>query len=132
MKKNASLKRVLFYQIAGFFLLITLVWVSEILDLPHSLLNAPPTPSNIIESIYESIFITGFAAIIIIFSHKTIKRINYLEGFLPVCSFCKKIRIKDEWIPIDIYIENHSDIEFSHSLCPECAEKHYGDLLHKT
>lgn len=58
-------------------------------------------------------------------THIEMKR---LRGFLPICSFCKSIR-DDEgyWKSIEEYIESHSEAVLSHSLCPECSEKQYGD-----
>lgn len=55
--------------------------------------------------------------------------IKTLQGILPICSFCKKIR-DDEgyWERVDEYIGRHSDAQFSHSVCPECKKKHYPDL----
>jgi len=58
------------------------------------------------------------------------KRIDLLEGILPICSFCKKVRNeKGEWVQIESYIKVHSGTEFSHSVCPECAKKHYPDFI---
>lgn len=57
------------------------------------------------------------------------KEVVLLEGLLPICSFCKKIRDdKSVWQPIEKYISERSPAEFSHGLCPECVQKHYGDL----
>ena len=55
-----------------------------------------------------------------------------LQGILPICSFCKKIRDKDDkWHPIEEYIEKHTDANFSHGICPGCAQLHYGEILKK-
>lgn len=52
-----------------------------------------------------------------------------LKGIVPLCSFCKKIRDdKGYWDQVELYIEKHSEAEFSHSICPECAKEHYPDL----
>lgn len=50
-----------------------------------------------------------------------LENIKTLKGLLPICSMCKKIR-DDEgyWNILERYIEKHSDVSFSHSLCPEC------------
>lgn len=55
--------------------------------------------------------------------------VKKLSGFLPICSSCKKIR-DDEgyWNQIESYIRDHSEAEFSHSICPECVKKLYPDL----
>ncbi len=58
-----------------------------------------------------------------------LKEVNTLSGLLPICSHCKKIRDdKGYWNQIESYIEEHSDAEFSHSICKECAEKYYPDM----
>ena len=53
-------------------------------------------------------------------------KIKTLSGFLPICSACKKIRDdKGYWNQIESYIREHSEAEFSHSICPECTKKLY-------
>ncbi|CCK79174.1 response regulator [Desulfobacula toluolica] len=54
--------------------------------------------------------------------------IKTLKGILPICASCKKIRDDSGyWNQIEEYIQNHSEAEFSHGLCPECSEKLYGE-----
>lgn len=58
------------------------------------------------------------------------RELNILEGILPVCSFCKKIRDESSiWHPMENYIMARSEASFSHGLCPECKERQYGDFL---
>ena len=48
---------------------------------------------------------------------------------LPICANCKKIRDdKGYWSQIESYIEDHSEAEFSHGICPDCAKELYPDL----
>jgi len=55
--------------------------------------------------------------------------VNTLGSFLPICANCKKIREKDgSWIPIEAYISDRSETEFSHGICPECAKKLYPEF----
>jgi PAS domain S-box-containing protein len=55
--------------------------------------------------------------------------IKTLKGLLPICANCKDIRDdKGYWNQIEAYIRDHSDAEFSHSICPDCAKKLYSDL----
>ena len=57
-------------------------------------------------------------------------QIKTLKGIIPICASCKKIR-DDEgyWNEIESYILKHSEADFSHGICPECAKKLYGNLL---
>lgn len=53
-------------------------------------------------------------------------KVKLLSGFLPICASCKKIRDdKGYWNQIESYIREHSEVEFSHGLCPDCAKKLY-------
>ncbi len=54
--------------------------------------------------------------------------INTLSGLFPICASCKKIRDdQGYWNQIESYISEHSEAEFSHSICPDCQEKLYPD-----
>ncbi len=58
-----------------------------------------------------------------------LSQVKQLSGFLPICASCKKIR-DDEgyWNQIEAYIQKHSEAEFSHSICPDCAKKLYPNV----
>jgi len=63
---------------------------------------------------------------------KALSEVKTLNGLLPICSSCKKIRDDNGyWNQIESYIQNHSQAEFSHSICPECARKLYPHFLKK-
>jgi CheY-like chemotaxis protein len=57
-----------------------------------------------------------------------LSRVKTLSGLLPICASCKKIR-NDEgyWNQIEVFLREHSGVEFSHSICPDCAKKLYPD-----
>lgn len=51
-------------------------------------------------------------------------RVKQLHGLLPICSYCKKVRDdKNYWQQVDSYISKHSEVEFSHSICPTCFDR---------
>jgi PAS domain S-box-containing protein len=61
---------------------------------------------------------------------RAMDKVKTLSGFLPICASCKKIRDdKGYWNQIESYIKEHSEAEFSHSICPDCAKKLYGDYM---
>jgi PAS domain-containing protein len=61
---------------------------------------------------------------------EALAKVKTLTGFIPICASCKKIRDdKGFWNQIEAYLSAHSELEFSHSLCPECAHKLYPELL---
>lgn len=55
--------------------------------------------------------------------------VRQLSGLLPICASCKKIRDdQGYWTQIEAYIRDHSEAEFTHGICPDCAKKYYADL----
>jgi hypothetical protein len=55
---------------------------------------------------------------------EALSEIKTLSGSLPICAACKKIRNdKGYWEQVEVYMKNHSYTDFSHDICPECAEK---------
>jgi hypothetical protein len=60
---------------------------------------------------------------------EAVAKVKTLSGLLPICASCKKIRDdRGYWNQIETYISDHSEADFSHGLCPECAEKLYPGL----
>ena len=61
---------------------------------------------------------------------KAMAEIKTLRGIIPICASCKKIRDdKGYWHSVESYVRDHSEAEFSHGICPECARKLYPDLF---
>lgn len=61
---------------------------------------------------------------------QALDEVRILRGILPICASCKKIRDdKGYWQQIESYIREHSEAEFSHGICPDCAKKLYPDFI---
>jgi phosphoserine phosphatase RsbU/P len=59
-----------------------------------------------------------------------LEHVRQLQGILPICSYCKKIRgDQDYWQTVESYIADHSEAEFSHGICPNCYETTVKDHL---
>ncbi len=57
---------------------------------------------------------------------KALREVRELSGLIPICASCKKIRDDDGyWNEVEVYMSRHSDMDFSHSLCPECMARLY-------
>jgi PleD family two-component response regulator len=63
---------------------------------------------------------------------KALAEIKTLSGLLPICSFCAKVRDdKGYWNKIETYIKEHADVDFSHSICPECLKSNYPEFYNE-
>jgi PAS domain S-box-containing protein len=60
---------------------------------------------------------------------KLLKEVKVLEGLLPICSGCKRIRDEhDRWWPLDAYVRARTEAEITHTICPDCTDVFYSDL----
>jgi hypothetical protein len=111
--KHSFARQVIAYEIAAFAAVIRL-------------LGAEATPVNWRESLFESLIIAALCLAVIRLTRNLFQRMKYLEGLLPVCSACHRIRGEHGgWLPLESYILEQSDAKFTHGICPDCAEKLY-------
>ncbi|HTY26026.1 MAG TPA: PAS domain-containing protein [Desulfomonilaceae bacterium] len=58
-----------------------------------------------------------------------LKKVKTLSGLLPICASCKKIRDdRGYWTQVEVYVRDHTEADFTHSICPDCAKRLYPDL----
>jgi len=124
------MKRIVITQLAVLSLFFVMTLANEFFDFPHFVLGeAPTTPGQRYgEVILECLIfgsIVGIEYFTIIY---LLKRVKILEGLLPICANCHKIRNQDKWDRIEAYFKQYSLIEFTHSICPECKKKLYPEL----
>jgi len=56
--------------------------------------------------------------------HASQKKVRVLSGLLPICAWCKRVRDeKNEWQQLEAYIHDHSEADFTHGLCADCARR---------
>jgi hypothetical protein len=129
--KSVTLRKLIISQIFIILLFLCLTLGNEILDIPHYIFNDAPTLHTQRTGevwIELSIFSIIISTEIFLF-YKLFKRVRILEGFLPICANCKKIRnAEDQWEEIEKYITQNSLAQFSHSICPNCAKQLYPEF----
>ena len=129
--KSKTLHIITISQLSVFLLLLCLTLGNEIIDVPHYVFHDAPTLYS--QRTGEIIIELSIFFIVMVFEAALLKdlykRIRLLEGFLPICANCKKIKnTEDQWVQIEQYITKHSLAQFSHGICPDCARKLYPDL----
>jgi hypothetical protein len=128
--KSKTLRLVLISQLTILLMFIAMTICNEIFDLPHLFFGDKPTSfeQRTGEVIIELAILTIIMVFEIVLIKKLYQRIKILEGFLPICANCKKIRHEGNWDQIEKYISDHSLANFSHSICPDCVKKLYPEF----
>jgi hypothetical protein len=129
--KDKSIRLIIISQVAIIFSLLCLTLGNEILDIPHYVFNDSPTlySQRVGEIIIELVIFFIVTTIQILLFKRLNNQIKVLEGFIPICANCKKIRnTEDQWEQMEKYISQHSFARFSHGICPDCARQLYPDF----
>jgi hypothetical protein len=125
-KKSALSSSILILEAISFIVVIFLVWIDEVIDIPHLFLGAEATPVNWRESTFETVAVCIVAAIVFYFTIKLFSKIKRMEKHLPICASCKRIRdANDDWHQLESFLKEKSVVEFTHTLCPDCRKKLY-------
>lgn len=106
----------------GFLALIILSWANELLDLPHHVFDIH-TRGNWRESAMESIIILIVWLSVHAVTKRLLRRLYYLEGFLRLCAWCRKVARDEEWLSLEQYVERDFRVQTSHGMCPDCAKR---------
>jgi len=107
------------YEIAGFLAIIALSWINELLGLP-GLLFGTEHLGGWHESVLETAIILVVANPVVVVTRRLVARLHYLEEFLRLCAWCRKLHADNEWIPLEEFMERRFDTRTSHGICPAC------------
>jgi hypothetical protein len=123
MVKNSQLARIVVYQNVGFLAVIVLCFLDELLQLPSLIFSGHPFVALYRRPTLEMLL---FLAVWLLVSNSTrrlLKQVRQLEDFLRVCSWCRRIDYKGEWMPLEEFMEQGFDTPTTHGICPECLRQ---------
>jgi len=110
----------------AFYMLRKIIYTSEI---EQRINKQAQTNQQLINEINERTTAEAERNKTILNLQKALDEVRTLRGILPICSFCKKVRDdKGYWEQVDIYLQNHSQADISHGVCPDCIKKHYPEF----
>ncbi len=107
---------------AGFLFIILLSWGVAYFDAPRYIFGDPPT-FNWQRAILRTAVILPIWAWVHFTTRALLKRLRYLEEFLHVCAWCRKVGHQDQWLTMEEFFGSKFNTETSHGICPTCAEQ---------
>ncbi len=121
---HAAYKKIRYIHLLAFGLAVVLFWVHDILIPEHHLFGIEAIPENLSQTAFASLLLALLALFVDRSTHRVLRHIKRIEAFLPICSSCKRIRdANGSWIPVESYIHDRTNSEFSHSICPDCESR---------
>jgi hypothetical protein len=114
-------------QAIGFTFIIALFWAVELLGLPHLAFGeAAGFDSNRVLS--RTVVILAVWAWVELSTRRLVKRVEHLEKFLRLCSWCRKLAHDGKWLTTEQYFASIHETDTTHGICPDCEEGILRDL----
>jgi hypothetical protein len=123
MKKNSQLTKIVLYQNLGFLGIIILCFLDELLKLPSLLFSDHPFAFVYRRSTLEMLLVLGVWFLVSMSTRRVLERVRYLEKFMRVCAWCRRINYHDEWMRLEEFMQQGFDTPTTHGICAECLQK---------
>ena len=122
-KQTLYWQKAILWQSLGFLIIVVLTWCNAIFDLTHYVFGT----KRLDEDFYQTSIATGVILLLWIFSsykvYRVVSRLSYLENFLHVCAWCRKIEHENQWLSLEAHFARRTGGKASHGVCPECTAK---------
>ena len=116
-------QKALLWQSLGFLIVVVLTWSDALFDLTHVLLGF----ENRTMDLNRTLITTVVLLLLWMFSaykvYLVVSRLSYLESFLHVCAWCRKIEYNNQWLSLEAHFTEKTGRKASHGICPACAKK---------
>lgn len=118
LKENS----ILWIEATGFSLLIVLSWLTEAIRIPHFIFGEDFI-TNWHRAALRTLIISLIWAWVHVATKRLLKRLHYLEEFLRICGWCRRVCHEGEWLEMEKYFSSRFSVTPSHGMCPDCLAK---------
>ena len=116
-------QKALVWQSLGFLIVVVLTWSDAVFDLAHVLLGF----QNRGMDLNRTAMVTVVILLLWMFSaykvYRIVSRLSYLESFLHVCAWCRKIEYNSQWMSLEEHFTQKTGRPATHGICPDCARR---------
>ena len=123
MKKILPLTRIVLYQNLGFLCIIVLCYLGDLLRLPSLIFSGHPLVILHRRTTLEMLLVLVVWFVVTATTRRILDRIRYLEEFMRVCAWCRRINYHGEWMRLEEFMRQGFDTPTTHGICAECFSK---------
>jgi hypothetical protein len=123
MKKNSQLSKIELYQNLGFLVIILLCFLDDLLQLPGLIFSDHPFAFVYRRSTLDILLVFGVWFLVGRSTRRILERVHYLEKFMRVCAWCRRIHFKGDWMPLEEFMRQSFDTPTTHGICMECLHR---------
>jgi hypothetical protein len=123
MKMNSQLKKIVLYQHIGFLIVIVLSFLDELMKLPALIFSEHPFAFAFKQSTLDMLLFLAVWLLVANSTGRLLRRVQHLESFMRVCSWCRRIDYQGEWMPLEKFMRQSFDTPTTHGICNDCLAK---------
>lgn len=123
MKNNSQLTRIVLYQNLGFLSIMAICCFGDLRMLASLLFSHRPLALVYQSSTFDIILVLAVWLLVTTSTRRVLERIRYLEKFMRVCAWCRRIRHHGDWMQLEQFMQTGFDTPTTHGICPECSER---------
>ena len=116
-------QRALLWHSLAFLTIIALTWCEEAFYFFHQLFQQTPEQPNYMDAAITTLIIALVWVVSGMAIFRLVIRLNYIERFLHVCAWCRRIEYDDRWMDLESYFARKTIGVLSHGICPDCIRK---------
>jgi hypothetical protein len=123
MNAGSKLTRIVLYQNLGFLGIMVISYLDELIKLPSLIFSDDPVAFVYRRSTLDMLIVLAVWLLVSASTRRILERVRYLEKFMRVCAWCRKIDYKGEWMRLEEFMEQGFDTPTTHGICPECPKQ---------
>jgi hypothetical protein len=123
MQASSKLARIVLYQNLGFLGIMAIGYLDELIKLPSLIFSGDPFAFMFQRSTLNMLLVLAVWLLVSASTRRILERVRYLEKFMRVCAWCRKIDHKGEWMPLEEFMRQGFDTPTTHGISPECLER---------
>jgi hypothetical protein len=117
------LTRIVLYQNIGFLAILAICYLDDLLKLPSLIFSDHPFAFLYRRSTLDILLVLAVWFLVSTSTRRILERIRYLEKFMRVCAWCRRIHFKGEWMPLEQFMRQGFDTPTTHGICVECLQQ---------
>ena len=98
-------------------------YLDELIKLPSLIFSGDPSAFLYRRSTLDMLIVLAVWLLVSTSTRRILERIHYLEKFMRVCAWCRKIDYKGEWMRLEDFMQQGFDTPTTHGICPECFKQ---------
>lgn len=122
-KQSLYWQKALIWLSLGFLTIIILTWLDAVFDFAHYVAGSELQTEHASETAIKTVVILMLWILSAYKVYQIVSRLSYLESFVHLCAWCRRIEKDNEWLSLEEHISRSGGQSVSHGVCPECAQK---------